>query len=117
MARCSGASFGAVLLDVLVAIPAGVRGRNIRVPGHIHEGVAVAAVETELIHVNLVGKRNRLGWLVACIESLRSRVVGKGGSDPDNEGACAYGDLQRKKIGPAREEVGHGDVLLSEGDW
>jgi hypothetical protein len=46
--------FGAVFLDVLVAVPAGVAGRHVRMPGNLDERVAVAAIETELIHVDLV---------------------------------------------------------------
>jgi hypothetical protein len=46
--------FRAVFLDVLVAVPTSIPGRHIRVTGHIHEGMAVAAVEAELLDMDLM---------------------------------------------------------------
>ena len=52
-------------LHVLVAVPAGICRRNIRVVRDIDKRVTIAAVEAQLVGVDFVRKRNWLRWLVA----------------------------------------------------
>ena len=65
----------AVLLDVLVAVPASISSRHVRVPGNIRERVAVTTIKAELIDVDLVREWDRLVRLIAHYLRLWRRVV------------------------------------------
>ncbi len=84
-----------IRLHVLVAVPTGIPGRNIRVPGHIHKRVTVTAIKPELIDVDFVGKRNGLLRLIAYNLSLRSRVIGKCQSHSGTDSSEAKCDFER----------------------
>lgn len=84
----------AILLHVLVAVPTGIAGRHVRVPGDIHEGMAITAIKTELINVNLMRKRNRLRRLIANHLSLGRRVVTKGQNNTSPYGSKAKCDFE-----------------------
>lgn len=100
--------FRTVLLNVLVAVPAGISGWNVRGSGNINEGVAVAAVQTKLIYVNLVGERDRLCRLISNSRRLRRCVVCESEGDTCQSRAGTKGNLQRKQVRPAWEKICHG---------
>ena len=103
----------AVLLHVLVTVPTSIRSRNIRMAGYIHKRVTVAAIKPELIRVDLVGKWNRLRWLVADRLGLRRTVPRKSRNRTCSERAGTDCDFEWENIGPARENVGHDGLRRS----
>lgn len=86
---------GALALHVLVAVPASVGRRKIRVIRVVHKRVAIAAIETELIHVNLVRKRNGLRGLIADNSRFGSSVYRKGSDYANGDGTGTDCDFQR----------------------
>lgn len=85
----------AVFLNVLVAVPAGISRRYVRMAGNIDERVTIPTVETELIDVDFVRKWDRLGRLIADHLRLWRRIIGEGQGDAADSRAGANGDLQR----------------------
>lgn len=80
--------------------------------------MAVAAVEAELVDVDLVGERDGLRWLVSDGKCLRGGVVGKCKSHASHYGSGADGDFQREQIGPAGKNIGHDEGLCGAvGRW
>ena len=88
--------FWAVTLDVLVTIPTGASSRNVGMTGNIHERMAIAAVQPQLIHVNFMGKRNGLRWLVTLHQCLRRCVIGKRKRHSRRCGSSADSDFERQ---------------------
>ena len=86
---------GALALHVLVAIPASIGGWQIRVIRVIYKRVAITAIETELIHVNLVRKRNGLRGLIADNSRFGSSVYRKGSDYANGDGTGTDCDFQR----------------------
>lgn len=104
--------FWTIPLHVLVAIPASIPGRNVRVASDIHERMTIAAVEAQLVDMDLVRKRNRLCGLVPYAERFRCGVVAEGETD-----ACRYrtrtnNDFKGQNIGPTRKDVCHGELAM-----
>src|SRR5690606_27111110 len=89
---------------------AGVPARHVRMPGNVHEGVAVAAVEANLINVDLVREGDGLRWLVAYVQRLGRRVIGESKANADRHASRANRDLEGKQVRPAREEICHGSA-------
>ena len=92
---------------MLVAVPACVAAGHIRVAGHIHERMAVAAIHPELIDVDFVGKRNRLARLIAHRERLRRRIISECQSHARCGSASADSDFKGQEIGPTRKNICH----------
>lgn len=67
--------FRTLALDVLVAIPTSVTGRNVRVARDINKRMAIPTIQPELIDVDFVRKRNRLRRLVADDQGFRRRII------------------------------------------
>ena len=88
--------FRAIPLHVLVAVPASAASRNIGNTGDIHERMTVAAVQTELIDVDFMGKRNRLRRLIPDILRLRCRVIRDSKGNARRYGPAADSDLERQ---------------------
>jgi hypothetical protein len=68
---------GVVFLNLLMAVHADLGCRDIGVSSNLHKAVAITAIHTDLLDVNLVGEGNRLGGLVAHIGILICEVVPK----------------------------------------
>ena len=100
--------FRAFAKHMLVTIPARTAGRHVRMTGHIDERVAIAAIQTNLIHVDFMREWNRLTRLVTHGQGLRSRVVGKRESNACCSGSSADSDFKRQEIGPAGKNICHG---------
>jgi hypothetical protein len=66
------------------------------VAGHVDERVAIAAVQAKLIHVDLVGKRDRLRRLIPHIERFWRRIVGESQRHTRRYGPGADSDLERQ---------------------
>lgn len=96
-----------ILLNVLVAVPAGVSGRHTGTGRLIHGAVAVATIDSELVRVQIMIVCNRLIRLITNTLCLRRCIVGKGCRQPQNYKNQAYRDLQRQQIGPSREKISH----------
>ena len=101
---------GAILLHVLVTVPAGIAGRNVGVTSDVDKGVTVATVQTELVNVDLVRKGNRLTRLIPYPCGFWSRVVAESEGDASSGGAETHGNFQRQQIGPAGKNVCHGEA-------
>ena len=63
------------LQNLIVAVHAGRRRRDIGVPTLLYLRVAVATVEAHLIHVDAVWKRHRLDWRIPHPRILRAEVI------------------------------------------
>lgn len=86
----------AVTLHMLVAVPTSASGRHIGVTRNVDKRVAVAAVEAELIDVDFVGKRNRLGRLIARHQRLGGGIIGKCESYASERRPSADSDFKRQ---------------------
>ena len=104
-------------MNLRVAVHAGLRGGHRRVRALLDRGVAVAAVEAQLINVDLVGEGDRLGGLIADGERLGRGVVVEREGDSGDCGSDADGNFERQQIGPAGKNICHekGDAVL--GEW
>ncbi len=80
-------------LDVLMAIPTSITGWNVGMASHIDKGMAVAAIQPELVNVDFMGKWDRLAWLIAYRKGLRCRVVCECKSHTRCCSACADSDF------------------------
>ena len=103
----------AVPLHGLMAVHAGLRGRNVRDRRNLDRGVTVSAIETKLADVELVAVRDRLNGTVAHVgvprgkESTRrprSRASGRECPRwPSRTGVCS---TRRGKFGPTARAPG-----------
>ncbi len=91
-----------------MAIPTGIAGRHVRMARNVDKRVAVAAVQPDLIDVNLVREGNRLRGLVAHRQGFRRRVISESERNSCCCGSGADGDFQWQQIGPAGKNVCHG---------
>ncbi len=87
--------FRAVPLNVLMAVPASATGGNVRVTRDINEGMAVTAIQTQLIDVDFVGKWNWLGRLITHNGRLWRGVVSERQCNTRRYGPGADSDLKR----------------------
>ena len=91
--------------DLVVAIHASGRRRDIRVPGFLDAIVAVAAVQSNLVNMNGMRKRDRLDRLVPDTGVLRGEIVpdSGGGGGPHNHRTEDH--LARKLVCPPGKNV------------
>ena len=61
--------------SLTVAIDTSLGSWDIRMACNLHKTVAIAAIHTELLHMNRVRKRNRLVRLITDARVLRSEVI------------------------------------------
>src|SRR6476659_4766218 len=81
--------------------------------GDFHKAVTIPAVHSELLHVEVVRKGNRLGRLIANSRIFRSKVVRYAAGYRRAQYRDTHRQLPRKLIRPLREEVGHRSVGVS----
>ena len=96
-----------VFLDLRVAVHAGLRVRHIRLRRHFDKAVAIAAIHSELGHVNVVRERHRLDRLIAYLGIFWRDVIPRRRAQSardQNAGDC---HLQRQPVAPAWKEVRH----------
>ncbi len=90
-----GFQFRAVPAHVLVAVPASVRRWQIRVVGIVHKRMTITAIKAELIDMDFVRKRNRLGGLIADHGRLWSGIHRESGDYANGSSSSAKCDFQR----------------------
>ena len=96
----------AVPLDRQMAVHARLRGRNIGDARNLDRGVAVAAVETKLSHVELVAVRDGLSGTIAHIRVPRGKEIPHARDrEYRNDGASDGGD-DRELIPPRGKDLG-----------
>ena len=97
-------------LALTVAIDAGLRGRQVRVTGHLDETMAIPAVHPQLLHMQCMGEGNWLVRLIADTGVLRCEIVPNTECDGSTDHQAADEQLERKPIGPFGEEIRHSGV-------
>ena len=91
-----------------MAIHAGLSVRHIGLGRHFNKAVAIAAIHSQLSHVDVVRKRHWLDRFVADLCVLRRCVIpGCRRQSADCNDAADY-QFERYPISPAWKEVGHG---------
>jgi hypothetical protein len=105
--------FRVFLLDLFVAGHARLRRRDVGMRGNVDKAVAVAAIHSELVHMQCMRKGHRLDGGVSDARIFGRRVIpgraGKRGhKDHDNDEK-----LKGQPIGPTREKIRHNSLSAS----
>lgn len=90
-----------------MAVEAGLVGGNVGVAGYFSERVTVPTIQAQLARVDFVGKRHRLGGLVADAGVFGCKIIWHGETHPKNDEASRHGQLQGEPVGPTRKEIAH----------
>lgn len=93
-----------------VAVHADGGRRDVGVPRLFHAGVAIAAIQTELPDVRLVGIRHRLNRLVADAGVFRREIIPRSGDGHRSAHQQPNRNLQRQPVEPLGKQVGHNCV-------
>ena len=95
-----------------MAVHANLSRGHIRVSGDLDKAVAVTAVHSHLLDMDIVGKRNRLNRLIAHVRVLIREIVRDScrQSPPKNEETNE--DFNWEIITPAREDIRHASGLI-----
>ena len=96
-----------ILLHLRVAVHAGLRVWQVRVRRHFDKTVAIPAIHPELRHMNVVGKRHRLDWLVTDPRIFWRYVVPGCAGQAAGEHDRTDRHFQRQPVRPARKKVRH----------
>ena len=80
--------FRIILLDLGVAVHAGLGIGQIRMGGDVDEAVAIPAIHPELGHVNIMGERHWLDGLITDAGILRRDVIPGAGGQAANDERC-----------------------------
>jgi len=99
---------GIVFRHLCMAVHACRGVGHVRLRGHFHEAVTVAAIHTQLGNVNIVRKRHRLDRLVPDFGIFRRGVIPRCCSQATSKHNHADDHLDRYPIRPAWKEIGHG---------
>jgi hypothetical protein len=94
-------------LALAMTVDTGLRGREIRVGGNFHEAMTVTAVHSELLHMEGVGKGDRLIRLVANAGVLRREVIPDSKRDGCANNQHTDKELERQPIGPSGKKIRH----------
>ena len=90
-----------------MTVDTGLGVREIGVAGHLDETMTVATIHAELLHVESVGKGNRLVRLIADARVLRGEVIPDTKGDGRTRDQPAHQELEREPIGPSGKEIRH----------
>lgn len=90
-----------------MAIPADLRGGNVRMSRVLHMRVAISAVHPELPGVEAVIKGNRLLRHVTDASVFRRPGIPGDGDNTGSEGAHAHQNFDRKEVCPTWKNVAH----------
>src|SRR5688572_30618295 len=99
----------------LMAIHAGLRGRNVRDGRNFDRGVTIPAVEAELTNVEAVAVLDRLVGTVAHVCVPRGKVVPDARDRERRNDDAHEGGHDRELIPPRGEDLGQGQGLRSAG--
>lgn len=107
IALAHGGEQGAVGLDLVMAVHAGLSGRHIGVTRLLDVAMAVTTIHAELTGVERVAERNGLHRGVADARILRRRVVSDAGRHDAGGESDEDQDLKRQFVNRLREKLGH----------
>lgn len=77
--------------------------------------MAITAVHAQLVDMEGMIELDRLGGLIAHPGIFGSKVVGHSGDDAGGDHGDTDQNFDGKPVGPAWEDVGHGEVMLLTG--
>ena len=97
-----------IFLYLRVAIHAGLSVRHIGMRRHFDKAVTIAAIHSQLGHMDVVWKRDWLDWFVTNFRVLRRPIIpGRRRQTTDHNDGTEE-QFKRYPVGPAWKEVGHG---------
>ena len=100
--------FRIILLHLRMTVHARLGVRHVGLCRHFHKAVTIAAIHSQLRHMNVVRKRHRLNRFVADLCVLWRHVIpGCRGQSTDRNDTADH-QFERYPVGPAWKEVGHG---------
>jgi len=100
--------FWVVLLNLSVAVHAGLGVGHVRLRRHLHEAVTIPAIHPQLRDVNVMRERNRLDRLITDLGIFRRGVIPRGARQSTHHHDAADQDFDRHPIRPAWKEIRHG---------
>lgn len=109
-ALTDGSKLGAIGLDLGMASHTSLSRRDIRMGGHLDEAMTITAIHAELLHVDHMRERHRLGGLVADSGIFGSEVIPEPPNNRRSDCSHANHQLQGKQVGPFWKKVRHGSV-------
>ena len=99
--------FRIIFLHLGVAVHARLRGGQIRVRRYIDETVAVTAIHSQLRHVKVMRKRDRLDRFISHPRVLWRHVIPRARSQSAHDQHATDRDFERQPIRPAWKEIRH----------
>ena len=95
-------------MNLRMARHAGLGRGNIGMGGRFSTAMRIPAIQRQPLHVDRMGKRNRLGGYVAKAGVFRREVIPDPSRDSRSHHVNAYPNVERDPVGPLWEKVGHG---------